>query len=163
MSVYDHISKFAVAIRDSASVRDYCVDEYERGAIVSIDDAGPDPLNSDDAPFIIVQKVPQAEIGTVADTHGWQIEIVCGVKTGEALSDISTERTASANGLQQFGNAKKAEDLLALVLSVIRDLVLDEDAYIDDIADDSDGWSMLPLQTAAASITVRRSRTMKEW
>ena len=76
---------------------------------------------------------------------------------------LTTERTASANGLEQVGDAEKAEALLALALAVVRALTLANGAYVDTIREDSDGWSELPLQIATAQITLRRARTLGEW
>lgn len=164
MSAYTYIKAIASALQASTAIKNWCVANYGRGCLVRIDDYPASPLSSADAPWICVAKVPQQELGQVADKDGWELQIIAGLCAGDltAIPALTTERTASVNGLEQVGDAEKAEDLLALALAVVRGLTLANGTYIDKIVEDSDGWSELPLQTSAAQITLRRERTMGE-
>ena len=161
---YTHIKAIATAIAADASILAHCLANYQRGALVRIDDFAAAPITDDDAPFIVVAKVPQQELGQVADADEWKIQILVGVamSADAQVPAITTVRSESANGLEQIGDAEKAEDLLALALAVVRALTLSDDTGLHSITEDSDGWTTFPLQTAEAEIVLRRYRTMEE-
>jgi hypothetical protein len=165
MSAYTYIKAIGTALAASTAIRDYCIDLAGRGCLVRIDDYPADPLSSDHAPFILATKTPTQEQGPVADEQVFQIDLVAGVAmTDDAMVPAATTaRTATANGLEQVGDAEIAEDLIELALGVIRGMTLTGGAYVHSVAEESDGWSMLPLQLASAQITVRRPRTLGEW
>lgn len=165
MSAYTYIKQIATALKDSTAIKNHCISGYGKGCLVRIDDFPANPLSSDDAPFLCVTKVPQQELGQVADADEWQINVIAGIAMSEdAMVPAETAtRSATTNGLQQIGDAELAETLLGLALVVIRALALTNHAYVHQIAEDSDGWATLPLQMAVAQITLRRARTLGEW
>lgn len=165
MSAYTYIKAIATALKNDAAILSHCTTAFSRGCLVRIDDFPAYPLTSADCPFLCVTKVPTQELGQVADMDEWKIAVIAGVAMGDD-SEVPAEtatRSTSANGLQQIGDAEAAETLLGLALVVIRALALGNGAMVYSIAEDSDGWATLPLQTATAEITIRRQRTMQEW
>jgi hypothetical protein len=113
MSAYTHIKTIATALRNSTAIRDYCIAQYGQGCLVQIDFYAADPLSSDDAPFLNLVKVPIQELGQVADADEWRVDIIAGIgmSANVSLPTVTTSRTATANGLQQIGDAEKAETL----------------------------------------------------
>lgn len=165
MNRYTYIRRFAEAVRDSEEILNHCAETFGCGALVQIDDNPAAPLGSDSAPWICFMSWPTAALGPVADAMESVIAIGVGVvspvEDNAGLSETVTQRSDIANGLEVFGNAKAAEELLSLVIKVTESVTMTSNSIVRTVDVDSDGWTQLPLQTATAILTVSEIRTFQ--
>lgn len=163
MNVYDHITTLAAAIVADTTVEDYCVDNFEKGLLVAIDDDSEKMLGSDDAPYCLLMPMPGADDSPVAEAGLNNIRIEVGtIPTGEPpyLTE-TTERTATANGLQKFGQGEVAVDLLELVMDAVKAASLSGGCtMLTNTTIDASGALLFPLALAVSTIVISENKDL---
>lgn len=164
MSTHTHIELFAAALQASATLRDYCVARWGRGALIQVDESPAAPLTHDEAPWVCLISWPTEEQGPVATNARHPILLACGTAPRQAGADpaapvVAVERSAAANGLRSYTAAAEAEGLRDLVLTILKEVALDG-AQLATSEGDSDGWTHLPLATSSAVLTVEVPQTL---
>ena len=168
IAAYTTIKSLAQAIRDNTDLENSVVEAYGKGLLVQIDDNPANPIGAEQAPFCVLYRVPQTLMGTIAEDDAFGLLVVCGVVTNAAATadgtpyEVTTARSATANGLTQWSNPEAAENLLVSVVEILKEVNLGN-IMISEIDSDVDGGSYLPLQTASAQLLVIQKRTLNTW
>lgn len=155
---YAYIDAIATALASSSSLASHCVSTYGRGCLVRVDDWLVRPPTSDDAPVLIVCKVPRGERDLGDDEH--VVRLVAGVAIDASVTVVSP-RSSTANGLEVVRGGREVAELLELAAAVAREVPLGADAIIARVEDDIDGLATPPLQVAALDVIIQRAKTLE--
>lgn len=154
----------ASALQTNAAIAAFCAATWGRGCLIQENENPGDPLDDEQAPWICCLVWPTAELGPIIDANSCEIVLSAGVVKPQAaltavLPDLIQPRTASANGLQRYGQASEAEALLLLAIAAAKELDLDG-AIIGASKVETDGWLHYPLQIASTVLSIREPNTL---
>ena len=165
MGTYQHINKIAAALAVDPVLTAYSIAQFGTGLLVQVDVNLAAPLKSTDCPFVMLTKWPETELGPVIDAHSRPIYVVVGIaqtSSNDAAPNVQNgaPRSATANGLQNYGNTQAAEALLEQVFAAMKRVVLDDDYMLYHVTDSSNGILHLPMQTADMIAVIKKPATL---
>lgn len=162
MNVYDYISTFATAVRDTAAIKDYCIAQFGKGLLVQVDDDNEDPIESDKAPYCLIHSTTGSANDPVSDASDINLRIEVGtMPTGEPpYYTDTTARSVTANGLRKYGAGEKAVDLLDLILTAIKAVNIDACTIMNTSSIEADGILLFPLQIASSVISISEQKDL---
>lgn len=162
MNVYDYISSFATAVRDTTAIKNYCVTNFARGLLVQIDDDNEDPIENDKAPYCLIHATTGSANDPVSESSDIKIRVEVGTMplTDPPYFTDTTARTTAANGLRQYGAGNKAVALLTLVLTAIKAVNIDAFTIMTSSSVEADGILLFPLQVASSVISISEQKDL---
>lgn len=163
MNIYDCIDLWAAAVKADTTIQTYCTTNFSRGLLVQIDDDDEKPLSSEDAPYCLLYAYTGGDDSPVTEKKVQEARIVVGtVSAGNPHTPtVTTERTASVNGLRKFGAGNTCVDLLDLVLASIRTVTLTGNcSLIVSASYDVSGLLLFPLHVAGTTVQIEETKDM---
>ena len=113
----------ATAISQSEAVRDFCVENFGRGALVIVDWYGSEGTPGEkESPFVFVASESDDNESGFVDEETFAVTVIVGAcdASDEPRKLVDVERTATQNGLVLNGIGKSVEDFRSVVEGVIR-------------------------------------------
>lgn len=144
----------AMAVRDSAAVRDYCVRHFGRGLEIVVgaypgtEDASGIP-GVKESPFLWIYATGENEDVKTDEKFTMHATVggcVSGPDGEQVISNVVTPRSESANGLIVNGGNKVVEDLRDSIMAVIEGSL--PGAIIDKMRRTENDLSHFPLEWA---------------
>lgn len=163
IAIYTIMATIAAALRDSTTVRDYCISASAKGCLIQVDDIADNPLSDADAPFIILAKADPGEFGGVAAHSSMMIRIVCGMSLPAVRFVDTTVRTATTNGYRTLAAGATVEGLLRAAVTVIKAQAFGSGILVEAANPDVDIYTLAPLQLAACNIVVTQTQDMSSF
>lgn len=109
----------AKLIQESSAVRDFCVENFGRGALVIVDWYGAEGSPGErESPFVFLYSANENDAGFV-DEETFNIHIVCAARFNAPTRAQDGGRTATANGLVVNGVGEKMEAFRAIVEDIV--------------------------------------------
>ena len=147
------MNALAEKITASTDVRDYCIANFGRGLAVHVGAYAAAVPGEKDAPFCWI--TPQEENEATKDDDLFTVRIVIGglVKGSggeKVITNVVTERTATANGLTLNGGNAIVEDLRDMILVLSRNA--NAGAIVNRIRREENDIAHFPLEWATMYI-----------
>jgi hypothetical protein len=157
------ILRLATALADSEEIEQHCVENYGKAPIIQVGENPGDPLSNEDAPWIILWRLPGSAFGPVSENNHATIIVHIGVTQKYDGTGVLRPRTTTASGLQVWGAGERAEALSVLVAGVLKSVILDKHLMLTEVDSEVDGATYAPLETASFEFKLSGYRTLSEW
>lgn len=155
-----YIALFATALAADTALVAWCVENLGRPPLIRKQENPDRPLSSKDAPWICLLTWTGAEFGELSEADTCAVNLTVGIAAPDAddveqmgsAARVEQERTETAAGIEEVGDAGMAETFLARAVNSL--MKANVGALIQTVGADSDGWSQYPLQVASAVLSI---------
>ena len=139
----------ATAVKNSDTVKDYCVANFGRGLAINVGAYAAAFPGENDSPFLWITPVEENEAIKDDDIFTARFVVggcVKGLSGEKVIANVVAERTATANGLTVNGGNAIVETLRDKILAVVRNA--GAGAIVNRIRREENDIAHLPLEWA---------------